>query len=169
MRTPWLLIWEGDKGVGKNFSRGGLRLVQWRAPTQFSNSRVGRGGGCTPIFGRFNGQNEWMFGPGGMALASLPMAVYAYGGAANHHWCCAYECAKITDTGRAFSISAPYVMTSESRRRMRRVNQSVWREKLPTISHLIAHQSAYLCENTTGSTIKMPRINSGSYHCLWIS
>ena len=48
-----MLRWPA-KGVGRNFSRGWL-------PAIFQIS----GGGSTLIFGRFNGQNNRIFGPGG--------------------------------------------------------------------------------------------------------
>ena len=46
------------KGIGRNFSRGGL-------PAIFQI----QGGGSTPIFDRFYGQNERIFGPGGAWLS----------------------------------------------------------------------------------------------------
>ena len=48
-------------------SRGGL-------PSHFP---ISRGGGSTPIFGRFNGQNERIFRPGGGPCPPLPMPAYA--------------------------------------------------------------------------------------------
>ena len=51
------------KGVGRNFSRGGLS----EAPGEGSPAifQFPEGGGSTPIFGHFNGQNEIIVGPGG--------------------------------------------------------------------------------------------------------
>ena len=47
------------KGVGRNFSGGGLSGPQGRAPQPFFKVQ---GGDSTPIFGRFSGQNERIFG-----------------------------------------------------------------------------------------------------------
>ena len=50
------------KGVARNFSRGGLSGASGEgSPAVFQFP----GGSSTPIFGRFNGQNERIFGPGG--------------------------------------------------------------------------------------------------------
>ena len=66
------------KGVGRNFSRGGLSGAPGEgSPAIFQFP----GGGSTQLFGRFNGQNERIFGPGGHA-PSLPMPAYAL---ALHH------------------------------------------------------------------------------------
>ena len=59
-----------------NFSRGGLSGLQGRAPQPFFNFQGE--GSSTPIFGRFNGQNERIFLPG-KAMAPLPMPAYALG------------------------------------------------------------------------------------------
>ena len=54
------------KGEGRNFSRRGLSGVPGEGfPAIFQFP--GGWGGSTPIFGCFNGQNERIFGPGGMA------------------------------------------------------------------------------------------------------
>ena len=51
------------KGVGGNFYRGGLPGT----PGEGSPAIFQFSGGCsTPIFGRFNGQTERIFGPGGL-------------------------------------------------------------------------------------------------------
>ena len=51
------------KGVGRNFSRGGLSEAPGEGSQPFFNFQGG--GGSTPIFCRFNGQNERIFGPEG--------------------------------------------------------------------------------------------------------
>ena len=67
--------WVSAKGVGRNFSRGGLSLATGEgSPAIF---QFPGGGGSTPIFGRFNGQNERIFGPGGGHGPPLPMPAYA--------------------------------------------------------------------------------------------
>ena len=51
-----------NKGVARNFSRGGLSRAQGEgSPAIF---QFPWGGGSTPIFGRFNGQNERILGQG---------------------------------------------------------------------------------------------------------
>ena len=61
------------KGVGRNFSRGWLSGAAGEgSPAIFQFP----GGGSTTIFGRFNGQNERIFGPGGGMAPSLPMPAY---------------------------------------------------------------------------------------------
>ena len=68
-----LFMWLLGKGVSRNFSRGGLSGAPGEgSPAIFKFP----GGGSTPIFGRFNGQNERSFGPGGR-MAPLPMPAYA--------------------------------------------------------------------------------------------
>ena len=56
-----------SKDAGSNFSRGGLPA--------FFNSREGV---SIPIYGRFNGQNEGIFGPGEHG-PPLPRPAYANG------------------------------------------------------------------------------------------
>ena len=58
------------EGLSRNFSRGGLQGSQ-----PFFKFQEG---GSTLIFGRFNCQNERIFGPGGGHGLHLRMAAYAY-------------------------------------------------------------------------------------------
>ena len=73
LATPWknscLRSWYGPSGCDTDDANQGHRqeFFQKRVPggSEAIFSFLRGGGGLTPLFGRFNGQNKRIFGPGG--------------------------------------------------------------------------------------------------------